>query len=56
MLPLKLMHVFIDFSLLNLSFLSCHGVLLGGARRGGVLFFNTVVRTRTGGMQVVRNH
>lgn len=29
LMPLKLMHVFIDFPLLNLSFLSCHG-LVGG--------------------------
>lgn len=39
------MHVFIDFSLLNLSFLSCHGVVGGG---GGVFFLNKVVRARTG--------
>lgn len=51
------MHVFIDFSLLNLSFLSCHGLVGGGGV--GVFFFFFFKQSgqgRTGEMQAVRNH
>ena len=55
------MHVFIDFSLLNLSFLSCHGVVGGGGGEGGggggdFFFFKQSGQGPDWGMRAVRDH
>lgn len=39
------MHVFIDFSLLNLSFLSCHGIVGAAIRRGFFSAFKQIGQT-----------